>query len=60
MVWFYYDMFGVVFILFKSWAINKNVKNECAETRSFLICANNSRSKQSKKNREHSFVDIGK
>ena len=40
--------------------INKNIKNECVETRSFLIFANNSRSKQNKKNTEHSFVDIGK
>ena len=38
--------------------INKNVKNECVETRSFLIFANDSRSKQNKKNTEHSFVDI--
>ena len=40
--------------------INKNVKNECLETRSFLIFANNSRSKQNEKNPEHPFVDIGK
>ena len=40
--------------------INKNVKNECLETSSFLIFANNSRSKQNEKNPEHPFVDIGK
>ena len=30
------------------------MKNECVETRSFLIFGNNSRSKQNKKNTEHS------
>ena len=40
--------------------INKNIKNKCVETRSFLIFGNNARSKQNKKNTEHSFVDIGK
>ena len=39
---------------------NKNVKNECVETRSFLIFENNSRSKQDKKNPTHFFVDIDK
>ena len=39
---------------------NKNVKNECIETRSFYIFINNSRSKQNKKNPRHAFVDIGK
>ena len=33
---------------------------ECVETRVFFILANNSSSKQNKKNREHAFVDIGK
>ena len=37
---------GFFFILFRSWVINKNVNNECVETRSFLIFASNSRSKQ--------------
>ena len=32
------------FILFRSWVINKNVKNECVETRVFFIFASNSRS----------------
>ena len=48
------------FILFRSWVINKSVKSECVETRSFLIFANNSRSKQNKKNPTHPFVDITK
>ena len=34
--------------------------SECVETKSFLILANNSRSKKKKKNPEHPFVDIGK
>ena len=46
--------------MFRSWVINKNVKKECIETRFFSIFANNSRSKQNKKNTEHPFVDIGK
>ena len=40
---------GFFFILFRSGVINKNVKSECIETRSFLIFAKNSRSKQNKK-----------
>ena len=51
---------GNFFILFRSWVIIKNVKNECVENRSFVIFANNSRSKQNKTNPEHRFVDIGK
>ena len=47
-------------ILFRSWVINNNVKNECVETRPFFILANNSRSKQNKKNPEHTLVEIGK
>ena len=39
--------------------MNKNVKNECVETRSFSFFANNSRSKQNLKNPAHPFVDIG-
>ena len=31
----------------------------CVETRSFLILAINSNSKQNKKNSEHTFVEIG-
>ena len=48
------------FILFRSWDINKNVKNKCVETGPFLVFENNSRSKQNKKNPEEHFVDIGK
>ena len=51
---------GFFFILFRSWVINKNVKNACVETRSVFIFANNSRFKQNKKNPEHTFVDSGK
>ena len=40
---------GFCCVLFRSWVINKNVKNECVETMSFLISANNSRSKENKK-----------
>ena len=35
-------------------------KNECVESRYFMIFANNSRSRQNKKNPEHSLVNIGK
>ena len=41
------------FILFRSWVINENVKNECVETRSFLIFANNSRAKQNNNNKKN-------
>ena len=51
---------GFFLILCRSWVINKNVKIECVETRSFLIFANNSRSKQNRKNTAHLFVDIDK
>ena len=45
----YERMLGIFFILFRSRVIDKNVKNLCVETRSFLVFANNSRSKQNKK-----------
>ena len=48
------------FFLFRFWSINKNVKNDHVEARLFLIFANNSRSKQNKKNPEHPFVGTGK
>ena len=51
---------GLFLIMFRSWVINKSVKNECVEARSFKIFANNSRSKWNKKNPRHPFVDIGK
>ena len=51
---------GFFLILFRSWVTDKSVKHEFAETRSFLIFANNSRSKQNKKSPTHPFVDIGK
>ena len=51
---------GFFFILLRSWVISNSVKIEFVETRSFLIFANNSRSKQNKKNPAHAFVDTGK
>ena len=36
----------LLLLLFRSWVVNKNVKNECVETSSFLIFANSARSKQ--------------
>ena len=48
------------FILFRTWVIYKNLKNDCVETRSFLIFTNNSGSKQNKKNPGYPFVDIRK
>ena len=51
---------GFFLILFRSWVTNENIKNECVESRSFLIFANNSRFRQNKNNSEHTFVDIGK
>ena len=41
----YKSVCGVFLILFRSWVINKSVKNECVEIRSFLSFSNNSRSK---------------
>ena len=51
---------GFFFILFRSWVIDKNGFCECVETRYFLILANNSSSKQNRKNPTHPFVEIGK
>ena len=56
----YKSVSGIFFILFISWVINKNVRNECVETRSFYIFVSNSRSKQNKKNPRNTSVDIGK
>ena len=53
-------MFGIFFILFRSWVINKNVKNECVETRSFLFFQITQDLNTRKKIPEHPFVDIGK
>ena len=41
----YKRVYGIFFILFRSWVINKSVKSEYVETSSFLIFANNSISK---------------
>ena len=51
---------GVFFILFRSWGINKSVKNKCVETKSFSIFANNLRSKWNKKNPTPHFKGVGK
>ena len=51
---------GFLKILFRYWVVNKSGFCECVETRHFLILANNSISKQNKKNSTLSFVDIGK
>ena len=48
------------FILLRSRVINKNGFSECAETRSFFIFANTSRSKQNKISPDHPFLDIDK
>ena len=54
-------MFGILLNLFRTWVIDKPGFCEWGETRYFLILfLNNSRSKQNKKNPEHSFVDIAK
>ena len=47
------------FILFRSWVINKSVKHDCVETRSFLIFANTQDLTEIKKI-PHPFVDIDK
>ena len=46
---------GFFFILFRSWVVNKNVKDECVETKPFLIFASNSRSEQNKKKSQTPF-----
>ena len=48
----------LVFFLYET--TDKTGFYECVETRYFFILANNSRSKQNKKNPTHYFVDIGK
>ena len=45
--------------MLRSWVINKSVKTECVETRSFLILANNSRSKQNKEKAHTPFCRNG-
>ena len=56
----YKRVLGIFFISFRSWVIKKTGFCEGVETRSFSFFANNSRSKQNKKNPEHPFLDIGK
>ena len=45
-------------ILFRSWVINKNVKNECVETRFFWFLQITQDLNKIKKNPEHPFIDI--
>ena len=56
----YKTVFGIFFILLRSWVINENSFSDCVETRLFWIFANNSRSKPNKKNPEKAFVDNDK
>ena len=44
--------------LFRSWVISKKEKRPGFYTLVFYIVINNSRSKQNKRNLEHTFVDI--
>ena len=54
-------MFGIFFtILFRTWVINKNVKNERVETRSFWFLQITVALNKIKKNLAHPFVDIDK
>ena len=46
------------FFLFRSWVISKKEKGPGFYTLVFYIVINNSRSKQNKRNLEHTFVDI--
>ena len=51
---------SIIFIFFRSWVIDKNVKTRSlwiCTNQLFLILENNSRSRQKKKYLEHSFVD---
>ena len=50
---------GFFFILFRSWVTDKNVKNECAETRSFYYLQITQDLSKIKKSHTP-FVDIGK
>ena len=51
-------VFGIFFILFRSWVIYKDKKRRGLYTLVFYTFINNSRSKQNKKNPEHPFADI--
>ena len=53
-------VFGISFILLMSRAINKNVKNECVETRSFYFMQIAQDLNEIKKICTYPFVDIGK
>ena len=52
-------MFGIYFILLRSWVINKIV-SVIVQKPGYFEFANSSRSKPNKKTPEHPFVDNGK
>ena len=54
----YKRVFGIFFILFRSWVICKNKKRHGFYALVFHIFINNSRSRQNKRNPEHPFVGI--
>ena len=56
----YKRVFGIFFILFRTWVICQNIKRPGFYTLTETRFINNSRSKQNKKNSEQPFVDIGK
>ena len=56
----YKNLFGIFLIFFLDLQLLINMVSVSVETRSFFIFANNSSSKQNKKNPTHRFVDIGK
>ena len=56
----YENVCGIYFILFLSWVMCKKIKRPGFYTLVIYIFINNSRSKQSKKNLDYSFLDIVK
>ena len=56
----YKKLFGIYYVLFRSWFICKNQKRPGFYTLTEIIFINNSRSKQNKKNPQHPFVAIAK
>ena len=56
----YKTVFGIFFILLRSWVICKNEKRPGFCTLVLYIFINDSRSKQNKKNPEQTFVNIVK
>ena len=54
----YKRMFGIFLILFRSWVINKNLKNECVEPGLFLFLQITQDLSKIKKIPKHPFVDF--